>query len=193
MAAMGNHQNRLRRRHLPFFALVAAAVVGACGFAWLKYGAGLAQGGDSASVHPLQQQGAEVRRGEATVADGDTLVLEGRGVRLFGLDAPEYARRCEMQGADMALGHLSYHALDTLVMGRDVVCYIVEPRPGQTTDVGVCEAGGVELNQWQVRAGWARAWGADSYVRDEGRARMLEAGLWACDEPIEPWNERGPK
>lgn len=187
---MTRAQNRLRRRHLPFFALVATAVAAACGFAWLKTGAGLAGEQPDEPPHPLEQRGAEVRRGEAIVADGDTLVLGGRGIRLFGIDAPEYARRCEMDGADMALGHLAYHALDTQLMGREVACYVVEQRPGQATDVGVCEAAGVELNQWMVRAGWARASGVDFYVRDEGRARMLGAGLWACNEPIEPWNER---
>lgn len=184
--------NRLRTRNLPFLALVGVALAAAGGLAWLQADVGLAGAAPPPPPHPLQAQGAEVRRGEAVVADGDTLVLGGRGLRLFGMDAPAYEERCTMDGADMALGHLAYHALDTLVMGREVVCYVVESRPGMTSDVGVCEAGGIELNSWMVRAGWARSWAGDAhlYAKDEGRARGLHAGLWACDQQIEPWSEK---
>lgn len=184
--------NRLRRRNLPFLTLVGvtASVVG--GLAWLRADIGLAGAPPPPEPHPLEAQGAEVRRGKAIVADGDTLVIGGRGLRLFGIDAPDYDTRCTMDGADMALGHLSYHALDTLVMGREVVCYVVEPRPSHPSDVAVCEAGGVELNTWMVRAGWARSWAGDghTFAKDEGRARGLHAGLWACEQQIEPWSTK---
>ncbi|MCX7342193.1 MAG: thermonuclease family protein, partial [Hyphomicrobiales bacterium] len=43
--------------------------------------------------------------GIARVVDGDTLNLEGLGVRLHGIDAPETAQRCtDAQGRDYACG-----------------------------------------------------------------------------------------
>ena len=53
-------------------------------------------------------------------------------------------------------------------------------RPGSSQ--GACEAGGAELNQALVAAGFARADGGDAALRAaEGDARAARRGLWAFD------------
>ena len=44
--------------------------------------------------------------GWAEVIDGDTIVVAGNRIRLFGIDAPEHAQSCQVQGHSRAAAHL---------------------------------------------------------------------------------------
>ncbi len=59
----------------------------------------------------------------ARVVDGDTPNVEGLGVRLHGIDAPETAQRCaDGQGRDYACGERATARLRGLAENRRVVC-----------------------------------------------------------------------
>src|SRR5262245_35638337 len=121
---------------------------------------------------------AEIRppAGGAIVNDGDSLTLGMQRVRLRGIDAPELAQTCVMDGVTYPCGRRSREMLARLVGGKAVSC------SGSRRDrfdrlLGVCVAGGVDLNRTQVATGWAIAYG--DYFEDEKQARLKRLGLWA--------------
>lgn len=118
--------------------------------------------------------------GRVRVVDGDTFRLGSVEVRLFGIDAPETAQTCGRAGRDWACGTWATEALRGLVAGREVVCDgRGADRYGRT--LGVCRAGGVEVNRALVRAGAAMAYRrySTAYVGEERAAQQAGVGIWA--------------
>lgn len=117
--------------------------------------------------------------GTAQVVDGDTLRIGDTKVRLFGIDAPETNQQCIREGASWACGEVSARQLRSLVEGQQVAC-LVRGLDDYGRSVGVCSAGGLELNRTMVGAGWAVAFRnySSDYVADEVRAKAARAGIW---------------
>lgn len=114
-------------------------------------------------------------RGVAIVNDGDSITLSGQRVRLWGIDAPEYAQTCARDGKSYPCGRESRASLQQLIAGRAVIC------DSRGTDrygrlLGDCRTGQVELNAAQVAAGWAVSYGG--FEREEAQARRARVGLW---------------
>lgn len=116
------------------------------------------------------------------VLDGDTLRLGEQVLRLGGLTAPPRGRACpDAQGRVRDCGTAATEALAALVTDRAVECR-ARGADRQGRVLGLCHAGGVELNASLVAAGWATA------DRDDARlgalqdaARRDRRGLWAAD------------
>jgi len=118
--------------------------------------------------------------GQATVIDGDTVVVAGQRVRLFGIDAPEATQTCDRAGERWACGRAAANRLRGLVGGDELTCNGNEhDRYGRL--VAVCTLAGTDLNRAMVADGWAVAFRrySDAYVADETRARAARRGLWA--------------
>lgn len=122
---------------------------------------------------------AETVRGTAAVADGDTLEVDGRRIRLFGIDAPELAQTCEREGATWACGEEARSQLASLIGDGRVEC------SGNQSDafgrlLAICSIGSTDLNRTMVEYGWATAFRrySDDYVAFEVRARQARLGLW---------------
>lgn len=114
--------------------------------------------------------------GRARVLDGDSLVVKGTEIRLYGIDAPEYRQTCERGGERWPCGVEAAQALRTMASGREVSCRAREQdRYGRT--VAVCHAAGLDLGNAMVRGGYAIAYGA--YERDEQEARRARRGIWS--------------
>jgi endonuclease YncB( thermonuclease family) len=114
--------------------------------------------------------------GDAVINDGDSITLKGERIRLRGIDAPEYNQTCEKGGAIYPCGRRSREALARLAGSGALECAGWErDRYGRL--LGVCTAGGVDLNRRQVEEGWAVAYG--DYADAEQAARRRGAGLWA--------------
>lgn len=92
--------------------------------------------------------------GVANVTDGDTIRIGQSRIRLFGMDAPEKAQRCERDGACYRCGDDATRALKSIVGDSQVTC---SPTGAKTYGriVATCEAGGVDLSVEMVRQGWA--------------------------------------
>lgn len=60
---------------------------------------------------------ANIIEGPAEVIDGDSLRVGGTGVRLFGVDAPEYSQSCFSNGSPVACGIMAKDALEGLIGG----------------------------------------------------------------------------
>ena len=128
----------------------------------------------------LAAQGAQSVSGAASAADGDSLVIGGSRVRLYGIDAPELSQTCTRGGARWACGQLAAAELAKLVKGRDVQCAAMGIDAYRRT-VARCSAGGIDLNRTMVALGYAVAFRRYSmdYISAEDSARSNRRGIWS--------------
>lgn len=123
-----------------------------------------------------------------SVTDGDTLIVEGIHVRLYGIDAPQFLQPGGKSARD---------GLNAMVTGKTVTLETMDTdRHGRP----VCRVmlGDKVINAEMVRNGWA--WVYPMYCkRDEciewakleAQAREAKRGLWSESEPVPPWEWRG--
>lgn len=122
--------------------------------------------------------------GRSYAADGDTLVLKGRRVRLFGVDAFESDQTC----GRFRCGRQATAALGDMVRGQVVTC-AKQDRDRYGRLVAICTTqDGRDLGREMVRRGLAVAYRSFStrYVVDENAAKAAKAGAWAYgfDSPL---------
>jgi endonuclease YncB( thermonuclease family) len=132
--------------------------------------------------------------GTARVLDGDTLGIGAERVRLFGIDAPETAQRCrDGRGRSWSCGTNATQRLERLIDGRPVTCR-GEARDDYGRLLGICTAGGRELNRELVREGsaWAFVKYSSAYLDDERQARAARRGVFAAENEA-PWAFREKK
>jgi endonuclease YncB( thermonuclease family) len=121
---------------------------------------------------------------EATVTDGETLILDGVAYRLDGIDAPQTDQACaDDKGAIWSCGVEARDRLREHVGKRDVRCEDRGADPAyRKRRLGVCRVAGeaASLNQWMVREGFAlnerQARGRFKAERDDASANRR--GLW---------------
>ncbi len=123
----------------------------------------------------LDNSNSKQFEGRAFVIDGDTIVLAGEKLRLMGIDAPELAQSCTMNGINWPCGQASKRALNEHIGGAVVSCL------GQGHDkygrwLATCQMRGQSINAWLVKSGWAVDYGG--YAAEEGEARRAKVGLW---------------
>ena len=142
--------------------------------------------------------GPVAKRAAHWLADGAGTLREvfgagssgGTQVRLYGIDAPERAQRCRAGGRRWPCGRDATRALSMQIGGRTVVCE-ERDRDRYGRSVGVCRAGGEDLNASMAAAGWAFAYRrySLSYLPEEWAARAAERGIWRGDV-VPPWDWR---
>jgi endonuclease YncB( thermonuclease family) len=144
-----------------------------------------------------QQQGAA---GAGRVFNGDTIRIDGRTFRLWGIDAPELIQACQIDGRNYACGREAAAYLRTLLApdpgspaGAPLPQVVCDPRVADQfgRPAAVCRLGEVDLGAEMVRAGWALAFaphGTD-YAPLEAEARAALRGLWAGSFEA-PWDWR---
>ena len=121
--------------------------------------------------------------GIARVVDGDTIDVGTTRVRLEGIDAPESGQTCHRRFiGSWACGNSATDHLRKLVEGRTVEC---DNRGSDKFGrvLGVCYAGGVDINATMVREGlaWAFVRYSSTYVAVEQEARAARRGIWTAD------------
>ena len=129
--------------------------------------------------------------GRPSVIDGDSLRLDGREIRLFGIDAPEGRQTCERaDGSAWPCGREAGAVLKRLVSATAVICQgRDEDRYGRL--VATCVAEETDLGAEMVRRGMAVAYRAHStsYTDEENEARDARRGIWA-GRFEKPWDWR---
>lgn len=127
----------------------------------------------------LQPAAALTLSGTARVVDGDTLVIGGEHVRLFGIDAPELAQTCERSGKAWPCGDWAKTTLEDRLKGRQIACR------GNSRDrygrlLATCDLAGADLGGALVRDGAAFAYRrySTAYVAEERLAEAAGRGLW---------------
>jgi len=118
-------------------------------------------------------------RGNATVVDGDRLVVQGYQVLLHGIDAPDLDQICMNEGAPWPCGRHAAQALEKRIGNQDLDCDDKGGAPYAKVS-GVCRAGGIDLNGWLVSEGWALAARqvTRAYVKHEAEAKKAKRGMW---------------
>jgi endonuclease YncB( thermonuclease family) len=152
----------LPRYGLPRFALVLAGLLGAIGIA----------------------TPADVKSGDAgqdvSVVDADTLLVDGKIVQLFGIDAPELGQLCLHDGVTFHCGILAAFELHKLLDLQ------IEPPRCKPMDavnpngLFVCIAGHSDLAATLLHAGYVLAVpGANpDYTEAQESAKEANYGLW---------------
>ena len=132
------------------------------------------------------------------VYDGDTVLLATRQdnrlkVRLYGIDAPETAKR-GMTGQSFA--DVSKRTLMFKIMGRTIRAEIMD-RDQYHRAVGILRYNGRDINRDMVEEGMAWAYRrylqgpyVSEYIDAEEKARARRKGLWRDANPLPPWEFR---
>ena len=138
-------------------------------------------------------QGNERLSGIAIVLDGDTIEVEAVRIRLYGIDAPEGAQRCNGLKQDWQCGRAATRALERMTRGKTLSC------AGRGVDdygrlLAVCHVDGIDVGASLVRQGFAWAFVKYSkiYVDDERQAREARRGVFEV-ENIAPWEFRAAR
>lgn len=132
------------------------------------------------------------------LADGDSFSLGNQRYRLYGIDAPELHQECtDARGGAWPCGTRARSELRRIIGTHPVECRIVSTdRYGRA--IAVCHAGGRDLAEEMVRAGFAtiidRRGSHNPYGAAQAEARADKRGLWAgrFDTPSD-WRRANPR
>lgn len=97
----------------------------------------------------------------AFALDGDTIVIDGRHIRIANIDAPEiHDYRCE---AELRLGLAAKRQMVALLAGGAVVVHVGDPSSGRTVDrygrtLATVEVDGLDVGEILIAEGLARRW-----------------------------------
>ena len=122
-----------------------------------------------------------VCEGIPNIIDGDTLRIGQQKIRLYAIDAPETAQRCQdARNNRYRCGQYATNALRKLIAHQSVRC------EKQDTDqygrmVAICYVKDIEINRWMVKNGYAVAYRSisNAYTLEEELAKHQKLGLWA--------------
>jgi endonuclease YncB( thermonuclease family) len=116
--------------------------------------------------------------------------MDGKRIRLFGLDAPERRQECHRDGRAWACGEEAHQALTRLLAAAQPDCREVD-RDRYGRSVAICLINNIDMGGELVRAGLAIAYVRYSrrYVEIEAEARAARRGVWAGSF-VAPWDWR---
>lgn len=115
-------------------------------------------------------------RGLAVASDGDSLRLDGRRIRIEGIDAPELDQTCRRGEETWDCGRQARERLRALISDGNVRCRF-HGRDRYGRDLGICEAGGRDIGREMVLSGHAVSYGR--YEAEEAKAESERRGLWS--------------
>ncbi len=147
------------------------------------------------AAHAAVMSGASaqsVLRGRASIIDGDTIEIDGRRVRIEGIDAPELGQRCPRRWVGTwRCGRSATRALRRLISGKEVSCQRLGADKYSRV-IARCHAAGTDIGAYMVRTGyaWAFVKYSNTYVAEEAAARRARNGIWS-GRPAQPaWEYR---
>lgn len=139
---------------------------------------------------PTEPGGASIT-GSVRVVDGDTIDVDGRRVRLEGIDAPEASQDCQSAtGEPWPCGRRATAELRALIDGGTVECHERGlDKYGRV--LAMCLSGGKNINELMVRRGyaWAFVKYSTEFAGAETEARQAKIGVWQGDAQA-PWDFR---
>ncbi|MGO4704477.1 thermonuclease family protein [Microvirga sp. 2MCAF38] len=147
--------------------------------------------GLAALAHAVFEPSEREIEGSAYVVDGDTLHMQGKAIRLKGIDAPELHQLCRRQGKIYRCGEDARTALAALISDRIVQCHSAG-RDRYQRVLAACTVDGDDIGARLVGDGFAVSYG--DYRFQETRARLNGAGLWAGEfERPQDWRRQNER
>ena len=137
--------------------------------------------------------------GFAKVVDGDTIKINSKKIRLYGIDAPEKKQKCKKTyltisfmsfTKDYMCGEVSTQKLIKKINKQKLNCDILDVDRYKRL-IGECFKRNINLNSWMVSNGYAVAYRKYSkkYVSDEINAKNNKLGIWQGKFEM-PWDYR---
>lgn len=129
--------------------------------------------------------------GTVRVINGDTLQMNGKYMKLYGIDAPESNQTCaDRSGRSYACGNQAALWLKGWLADNTVECRVMQ-QDAKGNMVGVCSLGQYDIGAAMVNAGWAVAYlkYTDTYAPYEAQAKLENRGLWQGQFYM-PWDWR---
>ena len=137
--------------------------------------------------------------GFAKVVDGDTIKINSKKIRLYGIDAPEKKQKCKKTyltisfmsfTKDYMCGDVSTEKLIKKINKQKLNCNILDVDRYKRL-IGECFKKNINLNSWMVSNGYAVAYRKYSkkYVSDEINAKNNKLGIWQGKFEM-PWDYR---
>ena len=137
--------------------------------------------------------------GFAKVVDGDTIKINSKKIRLYGIDAPEKKQKCKKTyltisfmsfTKDYMCGEVSTQKLIKKINKQKLNCKILDVDRYKRL-IGECFKRNINLNSWMVSNGYAVAYRKYSkkYVSDENNAKNNKLGIWQGKFEM-PWDYR---
>ena len=127
----------------------------------------------------------DVISGHARVVDGDTIVIKGLHIRLFGIDAPEIGQMC---GQFSQCGELAKYFLKRMVRDKAVRC-VRRGMDAYHRIIATCSTYDYgDLGEEMVLNGQAVAYRyySNRYTSQEDEARADNRGIWSTQFDM-PW------
>ena len=137
--------------------------------------------------------------GEVEVIDGDTVKINGKKIRLFGIDAPEKNQICKKNWLSVSFftfnknyycGKVTTKKLKKFILNKEVKCI------GNQIDrynrlIAICYVRSKDINMWLVRNGLAVSYKkySSKYLHQEKLAKKEKIGLWQGKFDM-PWEWR---
>jgi endonuclease YncB( thermonuclease family) len=140
---------------------------------------------------PLAAETApEIVQGEARVIDADILIVAARRIILWGLDAPERAQTCNLNGKEWGCYDVAKRTLEALAGRGPIECVLTGEPDAFGRRYGVCTYNGEDLNAQMVLKGAALAFSEQTpdYEPLQLQAITDGVGLWQAGAVFEePW------
>ena len=138
--------------------------------------------------------------GNAEIIDGDTIKINSKKIRLYGIDAPEFKQMCKKPyltiifftfSKDYPCGKNSTDKLQKKINNKVITCKILDVDRYKRF-IGECYKRNLNLNSWLVSNGYAVAYRKYSkkYVSYENYAKNRKIGIWQGKFEM-PWVYRG--
>ncbi len=137
--------------------------------------------------------------GKARIIDGDSIEINKKKIRLFGIDAPEKKQQCKKLYIGISIfnfyknypcGIKSTLNLKKFLKNQFITCK-VQGIDRYKRYLAICFKNGININAWSVKNGNSVAYKkySSNYIFEENYAKKNKLGLWKG--PFEmPWDWR---
>jgi endonuclease YncB( thermonuclease family) len=164
---------------------VATAVVAALGYVALRLGPSvpaLSALSTTATIPTLTTKPIIEARG-AQALSGDTLRIDGRTVRLVGVEAPHVGQRCARGSSkNWRCGEAAQAAVERLTRSKSVRCVVASTEPSGR-NLATCTIDGRDIAADLLKDGhvFSTSGYFGAYASLESDAKRSKAGVWAGD------------
>ena len=151
------------------------------------------------TYNDVKSEEVKIISGIAKVTDGDTIWIEGKKIRFFGIDAPEKKQQCSKPWLTISFisfnknypcGQISTDKLKKKINNKLLICKWTN-KDRYKRYIAECFKDKTNLNAWMVKNGYAVAYRKYSkkFVSQEIFAKKEKLGLWSGTFMM-PWDYR---